>query len=146
MAPFYLDSYLYTPYRSGYGIIICDVAFVLVMVFFIFKPYDLTYSTISALPFQPDCPGDFNEDSSAYVITCTTPDGSQTIRERQYFINGVDQGSIGIHIVHTAIHLFSHCFEYKTGWKATVYLMEWCFCLVLLARIFPTHCPCGLSE
>ena len=43
--------------------------------------------------FAPNCTGDFTETQDEYVISCTTPTGTQQIIGAQYSINGVDQGT-----------------------------------------------------
>ena len=48
---------------------------------------------IAALAFNPICFGDFNEDRTLYIISCSTSDGSQTIASATYSLNGNDMGN-----------------------------------------------------
>ena len=57
-------------------------------------PLHYSYSNvIAALGFTPSCTGEFNDDNSVFTITCVTPDGSQTIAEATYSVNGNDMGA-----------------------------------------------------
>ena len=48
---------------------------------------------ISGREFSPNCTGSLTSDGTMFVITCTTPEGSQAIRSANYSVNGISIGT-----------------------------------------------------
>ena len=53
--------------------------------------YSFTLS-FTELGFNPECTGNFNDDSTQFIIDCETAPGDQMIVRVEFSLNGVDMG------------------------------------------------------